>query len=43
MQLLNKNGPGVEREGRLPFVFWESDQQRDRLENLWHGDLVVLK
>lgn len=30
-------------KGLCTFVFWESDQQRDRFENIWPGDLIVLK
>lgn len=30
-------------KGVCTFVFWESDQQRDRFENIWPGDLIVLK
>jgi hypothetical protein len=31
------------KKGVCTFVFWESDQQRERFENIWPGDLIVLK
>lgn len=30
-------------KGVCTFVFWESEQQRERFENIWPGDLLVLK
>ena len=31
------------RRGVLTFVFWESEQQRDRFESIAPGDLIILK
>lgn len=31
------------QKGVCTFVFWDSDQQRERFESIWAGDLLVLK